>query len=152
MKRLMCVGLITIAAGCATGNKQPMITQAGIIPSQLHPGDTAMITVQMDDPFDVVQRVEGTVKEDTTYTFEFNDIGELGDVQADDDIWTCEVDVPFDAPPGEFEFHVMAYDSDGQRVLVNDESGNVVALTSNFQLAITVPEPPADTGPATAEE
>jgi hypothetical protein len=121
---------------------------AQILPTDLKPGDTAVITVQVDDKFGVVRRVEGVVKEDRSITFEFTDNGVSPDASMGDGIWTIQVDVPFNAPPGTFEFEVSGYDNEGDLVVVDDENGEAAPLQTSFSLEIRYPDaPPAGASP-----
>ena len=103
MKRITaivsCSFLLAALAGCATSSRQPSMKEARIQPEHLEPGDTAIITVEVADRFNIVQRVEGLVKEDRTITFKLRDDGITPDKKAGDNIWTIQVDVPFNAPP-----------------------------------------------------
>lgn len=129
-----------LGSGCASLNGQPAIENAYIMPGDLQPGDTAVITVEIKDKFDIVKRVEGVVKEDRTITFEFQDNGVPPDEKAGDGIWTIQVDVPFNAPPGEFHFEVTAYDGDGNVIVVEDKEGEAAPLTTSFKLEIQYPD------------
>jgi hypothetical protein len=151
MNRRSCVGIVVVALACAelalgcNTVKQPSIVSAGIVPPQLSPGfQRALVTVDVNDPFKIVTRVEGVVREDTNITLRLVNDGTQGDVKADDDIWSLEVDVPFDAPPGDFHVNVVAYDSDGEQVLVQDSNGDIVPLTAEFALVIDIPPAPTD--------
>ena len=57
-------------------------------------------------------------------------------------VWTIRVDVPFNAPPGDFQFDVKTYDESGEEVLVLDAEGNTVPLSAMFGLVISFPETP----------
>ena len=105
------------------------------------------ITVKIVDKFHVVSRVEGVVKEDRTLTFHFEDNGVAPDDKAGDGIWTIQVDVPFNAPPGDFQFEVSGYDSSGKLLAVDDKKGEAVPLSTSFSLAIQYP-PDTDVAPA----
>lgn len=154
MKRHWTAGLFLAWAciGCATVTSQPKLSSAQILPSDLKPGDTAVITVKVDDKFGVVKRVEGVVKEDRTIKFKFEDNGAMPDDEANDGIWTIQVDVPFNAPPGQFNFEVTAYDETGEVVVVDDKAGEAAPLATSFTLEIQYPdEPAAATAVAPAE-
>lgn len=144
MKRIVmvitCISLLAALAGCATSSRQPSMKEARIQPEHLEPGDTAIITVEVADRFDIVQRVEGLVKEDRTITFKLRDDGITPDKKAGDNIWTIQVDVPFNAPPGDFEFEVMAYNSKGEAIVVHDENDEAAPLSISFKLVIEYPE------------
>ena len=79
------------------------------------------------------------IREDRTITFRLRDDGVDPDQEAGDDIWTIQVDVPFNAPPGDFEFEVTGYDSDGEVVVVSDENGEAAPLSISFSLVIQYP-------------
>lgn len=145
MNRHCAAGLLMAWActGCATLTSQPKMSSAQILPADLKPGDTAVITVKLDDKFAVVKRVEGVVKEDRTIKFKFEDNGAMPDDEADDGIWTIQVDVPFNAPPGQFNFEVTAYDETGEVVVVDDKAGEAAPLTTSFSLEIQYPDEPA---------
>lgn len=144
MKRIVvivcCFSLLAALAGCATSSRQPSMKAARIQPDHLQPGDTAIITVEVADRFDVVQRVEGLVMEDRTITFKLRDDGITPDKEAGDDTWTIQVDVPFNAPPGDFEFEVVGYNSEGEVIVVHDENDEAAPLSISFVLVIEFPE------------
>lgn len=144
MKRIgrICLYLVLSATifACASSGRQPAIQYGSISPDNLRPGDTALITVEVTDPFNIVRRVEGTVKEDRTITFKLQDNGIVPDKHAGDGIWTIQVDVPFNAPPGDFEFEVSGYNEDGEVIVVNDENGEATPLSTAFNLVIHFPE------------
>ena len=144
MKRIAtmvsCIMLLAALAGCATRSRQPSMKAARIQPEHLEPGDTAIITVEVTDRFDIVQRIEGLVKEDRTISFKLRDDGITPDEKAGDDTWTIQVDVPFNAPPGGFEFEIMAFNSEGEVIVVHDENGEASPLSISFELVIEYPE------------
>lgn len=129
-------------AGCATMTSQPKMGAAEILPKDLKPGDSAVVTVTIHDKFQVVKRVEGVVKEDRTIKFQFKDDGVPPDAKARDGIWTIQVDVPFNAPPGQFVFEVSGYDERNEVVVVDDKRRESVPLTSTVSLTIRYPEEP----------
>jgi hypothetical protein len=146
MKRfgVLCTAalMVAILAGCNTYGRQPRVRQALIEPAELHPGDTALISVQIEDRFGIVKRVEGVVREDPRITFQLRDDGVEPDLKAGDGIWILPVDVPFQAPPGKFTLDVTAYRSDGEAIVVRDEKENAVVLGSSFEMLILFPAPP----------
>jgi hypothetical protein len=139
---IVCAGCAAMLTGCASLPKQPAIERATIEPSTLHPGDAAIITVEFQDQFDIIDRVVGVVKEDTTISFQLKDDGVDPDVEADDNIWTMKVEVPFNAPPGEFTFEAQAMDDNSQVIVVNDKNREAAPLQTSFTLEITYPENP----------
>ena len=135
--------LVAVCAGCATMTGQPKMSAASILPAELKPGDSAVITVAIRDKFHVVKRVEGVVKEDRTIKFNFTDDGVPPDAAAHDGVWTIQVDVPFNAPPGHFEFEVSGYDERGEVVVVDDKQHESAPLSTSASLVIHYPEEPA---------
>ncbi|HEO71330.1 MAG TPA: hypothetical protein ENN80_08705 [Candidatus Hydrogenedentes bacterium] len=144
MQRFVCVLAITALvfglAGCNTLSRQPRMQEARITPSDLKPGDTAIIAVKVNDPHNVVERVEGMVLEDQRVTLRLRDDGVEPDSKAGDNIWTLRVDVPFQAPPGEFTLEFTAFRSDGQPVVVLDENRNAAPLRRRFGMVIRYPD------------
>jgi hypothetical protein len=128
MKHFVCAIALVFAlasiVGCNTGSRQPQFGRAVITPDQLKPGDTAKIEVEVKDRYDVVRRVEGVVKEDPTIRLKLHDDGLEPDVKAADNVWVLQVDVPFQATPGDFLLQLTAYRSDGTVVPVKSKEGS----------------------------
>lgn len=142
--RTIWIGLGLVCAGCATHLEQPSFFEATMVPSNLKPGDAALITVKVEDTFGVVSSVEGSVLEDTTIRFHFRDDGQLSDTVAADGIWTMKVQVPFNAPPGGFTFEIQAFDKSSNPIVVLDENKEATPLSMSFTLNITYPDAEAD--------
>lgn len=153
MKRWMAAAATTagllVLAGCNTTNSQPSMRDAMVTPAQLQPGGSALLTVKISDRNNVVQRVEGVVKEYPQMVLPLYDDGTHGDVEADDNVWTLKVDVDFQAAAGQFTVEVKAYDGKGRVVVVRDPKTGDTPLIATAQVAITLGEvamPPADSG------
>jgi len=145
MKRLSyvasLVALVVVLGGCAAMSAhRPGFQSAGIFPSALKPGDSALITAEMNDYFNLVRQIKGVVKEDPRIVFELRDDGLEGDSIAHDGVWTLRVFVPFQAPPGEYELELTAYDDNDNPVLVKGNSGETAPLSSTFHLVIEYPQ------------
>jgi hypothetical protein len=136
--------LLVVLGGCQTTGRQPQVRQAQITPSDLKPGDTAVITIEIADKYGIVDRVEGVVREDPRIKFKLRDDGIEPDKKARDGVWTLQVDVPFQAPPGQFTLEFTAFRSDGQPVIVRDKEGNAVPLTGSFNMVIRYPDAPQE--------
>lgn len=139
--KLVCGVLVSLCAvlGCNTLGRQPVIRHAAIEPTELKPGDVAVITVEIGDRHGIVDRVEGVVQEDPAIKFKLRDDGVDPDKKAGDGIWSLKVDVPFQAPPGEFTLEFTAFRADGQPIIVRDAAGAAVPLMTTFGLAIRYP-------------
>lgn len=138
-RHLMLVVLVlalALVSGCNTLSKQPQITRAAITPPVLQPGDSAVITLAVKDRHQIVDRIEGVVLEDPRLTFRLRDDGEAPDEKAGDGVWSMRVDVPFQAPPGEFRLEFTAYDKDGNAISVRDEHKRVMPLQAVVLISI----------------
>jgi hypothetical protein len=130
---------LLLLAGCATSSKQPSLSNAVITPNVLNPGDTAIITVQVKDNFEIVKQVNGIVDEDGSIAFMFKDDGVDPDAAANDGIWSIKTEVPFNAPPGVFNFKVEGLNENGEIIVIQDENKEAVPLSTQFQLTIQYP-------------
>ena len=110
-----------------------------ITPADLKPGDTAVISVEVDDRDGIVRRVEGVVLEDPTIKLKLSDDGKPPDEEAGDNIWSLQVDVPFQAAPGDFTLELTAYRSDGSPVPVRTQESGTVPLRATIPVAIAAP-------------
>ena len=144
MKRITaivsCSFLLAALAGCATSSRQPSMKEARIQPEHLEPGDTAIITVEVADRFNIVQRVEDLVKEDRTITFKLRDDSITPYKKSGVNIWTIPLGVPFNAPPGQLVLGERAYNSEGGGRLGHDENDEAAPLSISFKLIIEYPE------------
>jgi len=141
---LVVVGLL---AGCNTLGRQPKLRDASMAPALVKPGDTGLITVKLNDKRDVVARIEGVVRGYERRKLELYDDGANEDKKAGDGVWTLQVDVPYEAPAGQFLVELTAYNDKGEPVLVKNEKGNVVPLTDTCEVVIALPpEVPAEAG------
>jgi len=101
----------------------------------LKPGDSAVITVHVADKHEIVKRVEGVVREDPRIKMKLHDDGQPPDEKADDNTWSLQVDVPFQAAPGTFNLDLTAYRSDGTPVPIRHK-GKTSPLTATIPLTI----------------
>jgi len=90
-------------------SRQPKLVDAALTPADLKPGDAAVLTVKVVDKHELVRKVEGVIREDPVIKFKLHDDGVAPDEKAHDNIWSLAVDVPFQAPPGEFILDLTAY-------------------------------------------
>ena len=135
---ILMLSVLVGLQGCVTPH-QPSLSKASMTPSDLKPGDTALVTVVVDDRFGLVNEVSGVVQEDKTIMFNFRDDGREGDETANDQVWSMKVDVPFNAPPGGFTFEITAYDVNGNPIIVRDENKEAATMSTSFTLEITYP-------------
>ncbi len=140
MKRMVTwaalAACLAVMAGCNTLSGQPEIRKAVITPSELKPGDSAVITVDLKDRNKVVHRVEGVVVEDPRITFKLNDSGVAPDEKAGDGVWSMAVDVPFQSPPGQYVLEITALDVNGKPVSVRDRNRIVNPLQAAVPIRI----------------
>ena len=143
-------------AGCMS-QRQPQLRNGLLTPPELIPGNSGVISVEVKDPYGIVARLEGAVKQSPALTFILGDDGvmvecddgvERGDVQAGDGTWSKVVDAPFYAPPGDYELDVTAYNPSGEILMVRDAEGNPVPLSITIPVRIVAPAPEATPPPA----
>jgi len=135
------VMLTALLAACATQGHQPELRNAALTPDVLNPGDGALLTAEVvNDAYGVVSTIEGTIQDDPRVSFNLNDNGERGDVTAGDGVWSLDMEVPFQAPPGEFVIVLTAYDDNGQIIPVLSPQGDSVPLTAACSLVIQYAE------------
>ena len=130
--------LLTLS-GCNTLSGEPTITRAAINPKVLEPGSSAVITLTVNDRHNAIERIEGVVLEDPRIAFRLRDDGQPPDEQAEDGVWSMQVDVPFQAPPGQFRLEFTAFGPDGMPVSVRDDQGRVVPLKETVPIIIQYP-------------
>jgi len=139
-RKFVVIALLGFVSACNTLPQNTVVIGAHITPSELGPGDSATMSVELQDPLSRVRQVQGIIKQDPSLIFNFKDDGISPDRVAGDGIWTIQVDVPFNAPPGDFEFEIIAYDSDGEVVVIHDENNEAAPLSMSFGLVIEYPK------------
>ena len=144
MKRIalhLVIGIVVVGLlGCNTLGRQPKITAAAVTPNVLKPEDTAVITVEVVDRYDIVANVVGVIRDDPRIDFRLQDNGVPPDAKAGDGIWSMQVDVPFDAPPGEFILDFTAYDAAGNEIVVRTKDQGDAPLTATCSLVVEYPQ------------
>ncbi len=120
--------VLILVAGCNTLSKQPKINSASIEPEVLKPGDAGVIKLAVKDRHGLITSIEGVVLEAPQKTFVLRDDGKSPDEKADDNTWSMQVDVPFQAPPGEFTLEFTAFDKNGMPISIRDKANHVLPL------------------------
>jgi hypothetical protein len=132
---LACVAL----AACNTPGRQPRLLDPAITPAQAHPGDTVVLTAGVKDKFGVVDEVAVVLSKAPKRKLPpLRDDGVAPDAAAGDGIWTAGIDLPFMAPPGEFEIELHARDRHGNPLIVKTEDGEV-PLVGHCRLVVVYP-------------
>ena len=130
------VGLaLFLLTGCATA-KQPVLTEAKVVPARVAPGEEAIICVRVIDPEAIIAEINGTVRGYEEISLDLNDKGKNGDVAQGDGVWTVAVEVPGGAPPGKYNWYFEAYDADGNLVKVTTDAGETITLTTEASVEI----------------
>ncbi len=144
MKRMtgpvLLAGCLLFLAGCNTLAGQPGLRGAAITPDTLKPGDAAVVTMTIRDRQGIIERVQGVVVEDPRITFRLMDDGLDPDAKAGDGVWSMAVDVPFQAPPGEYFLEMTAYTDNGEPVTIREKGGTLKPLQAVVPLRILPPE------------
>jgi hypothetical protein len=129
-------------AGCVTTRLQPTFEAPSIEKQSLQLLDESVITVKVNDPYDIVKKVEGVVLEDTTrLIFPFHDDGKKGDKEANDGIWSIKVKVPYDSWAGTFTFKITAYNVYHEAIIIHDELNEVAQMSTTMKIEIQQPKP-----------
>ena len=145
LKTCSIVCTVLLLVGCATTRQQPAFEQPTTAQQHLQLLDETLITVKVNDPYDIVKRVEGIVLEDTTgLIFPFQDNGEKGDAVAHDDVWSIKVKVPYDSWAGTFTFQITAYNADREPIIVRDALNEVAPMQTTLELEVQLPEEKAE--------
>lgn len=128
---------LSLMAGCNSLGGVPEFTDAGIKPKTLHPGDTALVTIDVRDKNDIIAAVNGVIDEVPSRTLKLRDDGEEGDVKAGDGTWSLAVQVPLETPSGAFHLTFTAYRADGVAVPIRGDDGAIDTLSVNVPLTIS---------------
>ena len=140
MKDTVRIVLVLIAlgvlGGCNTMGRQPQLKNASIKPDVLSPGATAEISVGLKDRFDVVESIVGVVREDPEIKLKLRPEAKAAAQTTPSGRWSLQVDVPFQAPSGEFMLDITAYRADGTPVPVKNEQGKTVPLQETLPVVI----------------
>ncbi len=99
-------------------------------------GENGIISVKVDDTENKIARISVTPRGYPDYVFELNDNGELGDEYAKDEIWSMEINIPYDAPAGIYNLDCEFYDSDGNPVMTKSNDGKETKLTATILLKV----------------
>lgn len=132
------LGLVFLLAGCNSLGGVPEFKSGGIVPTELHPGDTALITVEVKDKNAIIHSITGVVKEEPSLRLKLRDDGQEGDVTAGDGTWSLAVTVPPVAPAGPFNLTFTAYRNDGVPVPIRGEAGAIHPLALDMPMIITL--------------
>lgn len=133
---VLASAVFSLLAGCNSLGGVPQFKSSQIAPQDLHPGDTALITIDVKDKNNIIHSIVGVVKEAPDIKLPLHDDGTEGDVKAADGTWSLAVQVPPKVPPGSFNLTFTAYRSDGVAVPIRDDAGNISSLTAGMPLEI----------------
>lgn len=136
---ILALGLVSLLAGCNSLGGVPEFKSGGVVPTELHPGNTALVTVEVKDKNGIIHGITGVAKEVPTERLKLRDDGQEGDVKAGDGIWSLAVTVPENLNlAGSFNLTFTAYRKDGVPVPVRGEDGAIHPLTLELPLVITL--------------
>jgi len=105
---------LAVVIGCAT---RLSLKQVMVDPPQITRGSKAKIIVVFKGPKSKVASVQATVRENPEITYNLNDNGTNGDEKANDNIWTAQTTVPYDAPAGMYHLDIRAIDKDNNEIV-----------------------------------
>ena len=133
----LTLGLVSLVAGCNSLGGVPEFNAGGIVPAQLHPGDTALITIEVKDKNAIIHAITGVIKDVPSIQLKLHDDGLEGDVTAADGIWSLAVLVPDESPEGQFNVTFTAYRNDGVPVPIRGEGGAIHPLSLELPMIIS---------------
>jgi hypothetical protein len=135
---ILLIAFLPVLSGCNSLGGVPEILTSSITPIELHPGDTALVTIDVRDKNNIVAGVVGTIREDPSRKLKLHDDGTEGDVKPGDGTWSLAVQVPLQAPPGAFNLTFTAYRSDGVAVPIRAKDGTIAPLAVDMPLTISL--------------
>ncbi len=126
--------VLVVITGCA--GQQLAMMDARSDPAKLSPGDESIICVRVIDTQGVVAAVTATVREYPAISLDLNDSGEEGDKVAGDGVWSIAFDIPYEAPPGEYNWDFEAFDADGDPVKITTKEGGEEPLIAEAAIEV----------------
>ncbi len=135
MKTRLCsaILLLVFATGCAG----PLaVKEMAIEPAVINVGGRALILVTFVGPKKSVASVRATVYEAPEIYYDLRDDGTNGDEKANDNVWTAQVDVPYEAAPGLYQLDIEARDAEGNTIAV--KGGELTGAGYSGSISVTV--------------
>lgn len=137
MLKFRIVGLIIIIVSLSFSCEDEQIS---VVPEKpelnLKAGETGIFTFKVTDNEGIIAAITGYIIEYPDFTLTLNDNGESGDENAQDGIWSTEINVPGTAPSGKYNFVFEAFDSASNSIMTINETGEEVKLTAKAVLII----------------
>ena len=138
MRKLRIMGLIIIIVFLPFFCKDE--SQISVVPENpelnLKAGTTGTFTFKVTDNEGKIAAITGYIIEYPDFTLALNDNGESGDENAQDGIWSTEINVPGTAPSGKYNFVFEAFDSAQNSIMTITETGEEVKLTTKTVLIV----------------
>ena len=138
MQKLRFLGLIIIIVFLSFSCEDE--SQISVIPENpelnLKAGATGTFTFKVTDNERIIAAINGYIIEYPDFTLALNDNGESGDENAQDGIWSTEINVPGTAPSGKYNFVFEVFDTDKNSIMTITETGEEVKLTAKTVLII----------------
>ena len=104
-------------AGCAG---KLFVEEMSMSPSPVSPGDDAVSYVRLNKFSDAVETVKATLREYPQYSVNFTNDGTDGDEEANDNIWSKKVNIPYNAPSQTFHLDIVVLDKEGNVITTKD--------------------------------
>ena len=135
MGLVLVLGMCSLL-GCNTLARQPQLKDPVITPAALKPDAEGLIKIQVVDRYNIVRKVEGTLREMSNVKIQFRDDGLGQDEKAGDQVWSYAFHVALTMPPGVYHLDVTALRTDGLPVPVKhaDKSKGPLTLTIPFEI------------------
>ncbi len=143
LRLTVLAAVVAVAAGCATGARQPTFTEAQVQPAEVHIGETATLSVRLHDPEHRVERVAWRVPGAGQ-----EDLGDEVYLERQDggatSVWSRDLEFDFTAAEGEYEVEIVAYDANGEVVVTRGADGFDAPLTTSTRMFVVLPDDTLD--------
>jgi hypothetical protein len=112
------------------------LKDAKATPAAVKPGESALITVVVNDPKHRIDTLGGVVVETGKDNFDLYDDGTHGDAKAGDNTWSYTLTTGANVPAGKLTYQITAFDSNGALVMQDPAEGAPQALRAEAVVEI----------------
>lgn len=127
----LMVGILLLSC-----SKTLMVQQISATPEELGIGDQGLVTVTMKGPKNSIKSITATVREESSFTFQLNDGGKNGDITAGDNVWSFQIQVPYEAPPGTYNLEFSVVDMEGNELVVDGYQNQYYGKSGNLPVKV----------------
>lgn len=127
------------AAPAAPAKPELSLGAPALTPPSVKAGAKAKITVPSVDPDHKIDSVSAmmVIPNSNKVIADLFDNGTHGDAKARDGVWTGAIDVPATVAPGEYLLKVIAFNANGDALLIARKDGTAAPLSSQTKITVT---------------